>query len=275
MQYLTQSVVSPENVQPFDLTDRGLLLADGVFDTSRVANGRTILRRAHLLRLAKDAAALGIKVNAATLDELAGNAVPENGYGALRLSITRGPGARGLDGETTAAPTLISRFMPMELAFPASPVKLTISAILRNPTSPTACHKTLAYTDNVMALREAVSAGFDDAFLLSPGGNVACTTAANVFARFGRRLVTPPQSDGALGGVIRGWLLDQGSANGFKVAEESLTPERLLQSDGVFLTNSLRVFQPVGAFGSKAFDVTLPPDLMGMGKALLEDAYDD
>lgn len=275
MQRLTQSRTSPENVQPFDLTDRGLLLADGVFDTSRVVRGRIILQRSHFLRLAKDAAALGIEVSSATLDEWAGHAVPENGFGALRLSVTRGPGARGLAGETTGAPTLISGFTPMELAFPASPVRATISTILRNPTSPTARHKTLAYTDNVMALRGAILAGFDEALLLSPGGNVACATAANVFARFGRRLVTPPQSDGALGGITRGWLLDQGAATGFEVAEESFSQDRLLQADGIFLTNSLRVLQPVSAFGGRDFDVTLPPGLLHLGQELLEGNYDD
>ncbi|MBA3066959.1 MAG: class IV aminotransferase [Hyphomonas sp.] len=275
MQHLTQSAVSPENVQPFDLTDRGLLLADGVFDTSRIASGRIILRGAHLQRLVRDAAALGIAVSAATLDELASKAVPANADGALRLTVTRGPGARGLAGDTSGAPTLISRFTPMELAYPASPVRMTTSTIRRNPTSPTARHKTLAYTDNVMALRGAVAAGFDDAFLLSPGGDVACATAANVFARFGHRLVTSPPSDGALGGIVRAWLIGQGAAIGFEVMEESLSPERLLQADGIFLTNSLRIFQPVSTFGGRDYDVMLPPDLIGLGKALLEGRSDD
>ncbi|MBU3921302.1 MAG: aminotransferase class IV, partial [Alphaproteobacteria bacterium] len=239
------------------------------------ASGRIILRGAHLQRLVRDAAALGIAVSAATLDELASKAVPANADGALRLTVTRGPGARGLAGDTSGAPTLISRFTPMELAYPASPVRMTTSTIRRNPTSPTARHKTLAYTDNVMALRGAVAAGFDDAFLLSPGGDVACATAANVFARFGHRLVTSPPSDGALGGIVRAWLIGQGAAIGFEVMEESLSPERLLQADGIFLTNSLRIFQPVSTFGGRDYDVMLPPDLIGLGKALLEGRSDD
>lgn len=272
---LNQSFSAPENVQPFDLTDRGLLLADGVFDTSRVVGGRIILRRAHLARLAGDAAALGIAVAPEALEALAREAVSGGAEGALRLTVTRGPGGRGLAGEAAVAPTLMARFSPLETPYPMTPVRLGISTIRRNPTSPTAWHKTLSYTDNIMALREVVAAGHEDALLLSPDGKVACASAGNVFARFGNRLVTPPVSEGAMPGVVRGWLLQAAVGAGFETAEESLTPERLAQADGIFLTNSLRIFQPVNDFAGRSFDTTLPPVLFQLGRALLEGAFDD
>lgn len=272
---LNQSFSAPENVQPFDLTDRGLLLADGVFDTSRVVGGRIILRRAHLARLAGDAAALGIAVAPEALEALAREAVSGGAEGALRLTVTRGPGGRGLAGEAAVAPTLMARFSPLETPYPMTPVRLGISTIRRNPTSPTARHKTLSYTDNIMALREVVAAGHEDALLLSPDGKVACASAGNVFARFGNRLVTPPVSEGAMPGVVRGWLLQAAVGAGFETAEESLTPERLAQADGIFLTNSLRIFQPVNDFAGRSFDTTLPPVLFQLGRALLEGTFDD
>lgn len=272
---INQSLSAPENVQPFDLTDRGLLLADGVFDTSRVVGGRIILMRAHLARLAGDAAALGIAVTPEALEALAGEAVPGGAEGALRLTVTRGPGGRGLAGETAGAPTLMARFSPMETPYPMTPIRLGISAIRRNPTSPAALHKTLSYTDNIMALREAIASGHEEALLLSPDGNVACASAANVFARFGNRLATPPVSDGAMPGIIRGWLLQAAIGAGFEAAEECLTPDRLAQADGIFLTNSLRIFQPVSAFAGRSFETALPPALIRLGKALLEGAFDD
>lgn len=272
---LNQFVSAPENVQPFDLTDRGLLLADGVFDTSRVVGGRIILMRAHLARLVGDAAALGIGVTPEELEALAEEAVPGGADGALRLTVTRGPSARGLAGETAGAPTLMARFSPISMPYPTMPVRLGISTIRRNPTSPTARHKTLSYTDNIMALREAVAAGVDEALLLSPEGNVACASAANVFAKFGNRLVTPPVSDGAMPGIVRGWLLEAAMGAGFEAVEESLTPERLAQADGIFLTNSLRIFQPVSDFAGLCFDTILPPTLVRLGQALLEGGFDD
>ncbi|MGE6696514.1 aminotransferase class IV [Hyphomonas sp. NPDC076900] len=272
---LNQFVSAPENVQPFDLTDRGLLLADGVFDTSRVVGGQIILMRAHHARLVTDAAALGIGVTPEELEALAGETVPDGANGALRLTVTRGPGARGLGGETAGAPTLMARFSPMEKLYPMTPVRLGISTIRRNPTSPTARHKTLSYTDNIMALREVVAAGADEALMLSPEGKVACASAANVFAQFGNRLVTPPVSEGAMPGIVRGWLLKAALGAGFEAGEESLTPQRLAEADGIFLTNSLRIFQPVSAFAGRSFEAVLPSALIGLGQILLEGGFDD
>ncbi|KCZ98801.1 class IV aminotransferase [Hyphomonas polymorpha PS728] len=272
---LNQSVSEAENVQPFDLTDRGLLLADGVFDTSRVVGGRIILKRLHLARLAGDAAALGIDVAQEQLEVLANDVVPDGANGALRLTVTRGPGARGLGRETAGAPTLMARFSPMEMLYPMAPVRIGVSTIRRNPTSPTARHKTLSYADNIMALREAVAAGADEALMLSPEGKIACASAANVFAQFGNRLVTPPVSDGAMPGIVRGWLLKEALGAGFEAGEESLTLQRLAEADGIFLTNSLRIFQPVSAFTGRSFDAALPSALIGLGQTLLEGGFDD
>ena len=57
---LFQPSSSPVHSVSFDVRDRGLLLADGVFDTSLVVRERIILREAHINRLLDGAVALGI-----------------------------------------------------------------------------------------------------------------------------------------------------------------------------------------------------------------------
>lgn len=267
-----QAATGLDHVRNFDLTDRGLMLADGVFDTSRMVRGRRVLWGRHLARLCGDAAALGIDVRTSDIEALVREVVPTAGSGALRITVTRGPGGRGLAGEVTGDATLIARFTPMDLPYPALPVRLASSSILRNPTSPGARHKTLAYTDNVLALRAAVSAGVDDALFLSVNDRVACATAANLFARFGRRLVTPPVADGAMPGIIRGWLLGAGGEAGFDVVKESLTVSVLRKADSVFLTNSLRIFQPVTEIDGHPFDPQLPEELRALGETLLSES---
>ena len=85
-QRLTDSTV------PFDLRDRGLLLGDGVFDTSLVLNGVVVFADRHWDRLAASCAAFGIPFDrdavVATLDM----AAAEVGTGALRVTVTRGAG---------------------------------------------------------------------------------------------------------------------------------------------------------------------------------------
>src|SRR5260221_7646385 len=88
--------LSDKPLHPFDLTDRGLTLGDGLFDTSIARNGKIFRRDAHLERFSVGAAALGIPLkvdeSAMALDALAASICD----GALRLTLTRGGGARGL-----------------------------------------------------------------------------------------------------------------------------------------------------------------------------------
>ncbi len=93
-------------VVSFDLTDRGLNLGDGVFDTSLARNGRIFRRKSHIDRMADACEILGIPFDetaaGTALDALA-EAV---GDGAVRLTLTRGPGPRGLSFPKNPAPVL-------------------------------------------------------------------------------------------------------------------------------------------------------------------------
>lgn len=253
---ILKQVANPATSHPFDLTDRGLLLADGVFDTSLVANGRVFLREAHLDRLMRDALALDIHCDRHTLEALMDEIVQDAGLFALRLTVTRGAGGRGLIGTSETAPTLLARLDALAPARQFSPVTLRTAAITRNPDSVTTRHKTLAYTDNIMAARHALQAGHDEALMLNTQGRIACASSANIFARFGKRIVTPPVSEGALAGVMRAWLLDALSRSGFDVAEAAISVSELANADQVFATNSLRLIAPVSRIDAQTYDDT-------------------
>jgi para-aminobenzoate synthetase/4-amino-4-deoxychorismate lyase len=68
---------------------------------------------------------------------------------------------------------------------------------------------------------------------------------ANVFAREGDALVTPPADGRILPGVTRGRVLEIARAEGAKVREEALSLERLRAADEVFLSGSVRGIEPV------------------------------
>ena len=116
----------------------------------------------------------------------------------------------------------------------------------------------MSYTDNIVALRAAVQAGFDEAFFFSPAGHLACASVANVFVQMDGAIFTPPVGDGALPGVMRNWILGRGRVGDFAVSERSISLDDLRSADRVFLTNSLRLFQPVSAFETRMFNAELP-----------------
>lgn len=267
---LSQPSASPDQSELFDLRDRGLLLADGVFDTSLVVGGRVVLRDAHLDRLVEAATALGIDLERTAVAEIMDAAIEAVSSGALRITVTRGAGVRGLAGEAAIAPTLLASCSAYDSGSPPAAVRVQESAILRNPSSFTARYKTLSYTDNIVALRAAIAAGFDEALFFTPEGHLACASVANVFVQVGASIFTPPVSDGALPGVMRNWVLEQGCVGAFPVSERSIPRAVLEAADRVFLTNSLRLFQPVSAFGDVAFAADLPTGCIDMRRQLIE-----
>ncbi|MCD1645044.1 aminotransferase class IV [Aurantimonas coralicida] len=223
--------------------DRGLTLADGVFDTSLVLGGRVFRQEAHLDRLMAAAASLAIPAERAAL-ELAMTALAERrGDGAIRLTLTRGPGARGLALPADPQPTLIGTTAPLAPAMMFAPLRLEVSEIRRNETSPTARVKSLAYLDSVLANHAARLAGADEALFLNGAGRIACSALANVFVLAGTEIVTPPRDDGVLDGIVRGWILANAGAFGLSAVERSLTlPD--LAAGRIVLTNSLRLIAP-------------------------------
>lgn len=232
-----------QSVAPVDLTDRGLTLGDGLFETLLVRNGRGFLREAHLGRLKAGAEVLAIPFDAAAASRALDGLAEAIGEGSLRLTLTRGGGARGLALPKETKPFLFgAAFAAAPPAFPVITVATTM--IRRNETSPAARLKALPYLDAILALREAKAKGADDALFENNADRVACLSAANLFAVFGKRLVTPPLADGVLAGTIRALILARAKELGFAAEESSLTLDALLRADAVFATNSLRLLSP-------------------------------
>ncbi len=216
--------------------DRGLLLGDGLYETLLVEDGQPVRIEAHLARLRRGAAVLGLPLpdldfSAAMVTILAANGLTE---GSLRLTVTRGSGPRGI------APPLDTRPTVMIAAAPATPPPPPARCIVatrtrRNEHSPLASIKSLNGLDSILARIEAGERGADDAILLNTAGRIAEATAANVFVALDGRLVTPPVADGALPGVRRAEILARGAG------EASLTPDDLRRAEALFLTSSLAV----------------------------------
>jgi len=225
------------------LDDRGLLLADGLFETVLVEQGEPRLLEQHLQRWGDSAALLGLASppDQTVVQELARAAVQRSGIGtgALRLNWSRGGGGRGL--ELPAAGASAGRFW---LQLSACEPVFEAVAVIVSP-SERRCHtsvlsrcKTFAYGSSIQARRQARSAGADDALLRSTAGGLCCSTAANLLMLHEGRWLTPALSCGCLPGVMRRRALELG------VAMESEEPIELDQWQqgaitGACLLNSL------------------------------------
>jgi len=252
----------------FDLRDRGLLLADGVFDTSLIVNGTMILRESHLERLVHDAAALDITIDHQRINDLLDKTLISTHNGAMRITVTSGPSEKWDWTSQAVDPTIILSLSPLSTNHQFQPIWLQTSRIRRNSTSPTSRHKTLAYTDHITALKIARTAGYHDALFLNHRENVCCATTGNLFFKFDDLWVTPPISDGVLPGVMRQWIIQNAPSIGLKVVERQIVENELLFAESAFMTNSVRLALPVQKLDQRELNSTLPEGLKYAVKVL-------
>lgn len=229
------------------LSDRGLQLADGLFETVLVRGGRPRLLNAHLQRWQTSAAQLGMAAppDAEWLKGLITEAIDRCGLGgegsgrngALRLNWSRGDGdGRGIDLGAAAVDPKQHRFwLTLQQHIPTfSPVRCWISRHeRRNATSRLSHCKTFAYGQAIQARREAMQKGADEALMLSTSGELCCGSTANLLVKRGGAWWTPPLSSGCLPGVMRGRALALGLAR-----EQRLDPQPD-PNDSWLLINSL------------------------------------
>jgi len=245
--YLNGAFVEGERA--ISAEDRGLLLGHGAFETIYVADGACAFLDAHLDRLARGLAALGLAFDAShDWRDIARSLAERNGLGgraALRLTVTGGP--RGRVGDANASPTVLAALA--RIADPPPTYTIHLSRQVRCATSIASRWKLIGgYVDNLAAQAEARAGGADEAIMLNERGGVACASVANIFliAPDGT-VATPRLEDGALPGVVRALLL--GGDHGIKIKERAILSVELADAT-LFMTNSLRGVAP--CFGGES-----------------------
>jgi branched-chain amino acid aminotransferase len=244
-----------------DPADRGLLLGDGLFETMRARGGAVPLLERHLARLRRGAGLLGIplplagdEIERAVRATLAANGLED---AAVRLTLTRGRGPRGLPAAPDQPPTLLIAAFP--LPAPRPPARVIVAKVTRrNERSPLSRLKTLGYGDSLLALREARARGADDALLLNTAERLACATAANLFILQMNTLATPPPGEGALAGITRALVLESAGRLGLQAVEEPLLVAELATAEEVFLSSALQGLLPVIAVDGRPVGTGVP-----------------
>jgi branched-chain amino acid aminotransferase len=241
--------ITDDHRAEIDLTDRGLTLGDGLFETLLIVGGKPFRLDDHLDRMLAGAQFLRLPISRAEItvpiDDLAERA--PRGAAVIRITVTRGSGPRGLRLPPQPHPTIFATAAPLQIEPTLRSVRLATAGTRRNQHSPLSCLKTLAYLDNILALQEALEHGADDALILNTDGHVACASAANLFLIRGADLLTPPLDDGVLAGVTRKLILQFGATLGLNAREASIEVDDLHVADAVFLTNSVSLVTLVTA----------------------------
>jgi branched-chain amino acid aminotransferase len=240
---------SQAKLSPFD---HGFLYGYGLFETMRSYGGAIFRLDRHLARLHHAAETLGIASKLTTLDleKACHEVLRANNLAEARLRLTVSAG----EGDITPNPATcgsITVFIVARRLVPLPPENYergyaaVMSTWRRNSQSPLSRLKSTCYLENVLARQEAVTAGADEALLLSEGGFVAEGSTTNIFIAGGEMLVTPSTESGALHGITREAVLELAQSMGIMPLVKQVEPGELFKADEAFLTNSIIEIMPL------------------------------
>ena len=226
--------------------DHGVLYGDGVFEGIRFYSGKVFRLQEHIVRLFDSMRYLMMdcpwtfeEVCAATEETVAASGM-EDGY--IRLVVTRGKGDLGLNPRN--CPKLSMFIIVQNIAlYPAEMYEKGLSMItssFRRPNPDILCPqvKSLNYLNGISAKIEAVQQGAGEALMLNQHGNVAECTGDNIFIVRNGVVMTPPLTEGALGGITRHAVFDICAELGIPCVEKVMNRFDVLSADECFLTGT-------------------------------------
>lgn len=101
------------------------------------------------------------------------------------------------------------------------------------------------YVNSILAKREVLAAGYDEAIMLDPQGYVSEATGENLFVVRDGTVVTPALGASILGGITRDTVLTILREFGIPVVERPLARDELYIADEIFMCGTAAEVTPV------------------------------
>lgn len=140
---------------------------------------------------------------------------------------------------------------------------------IKKPVNIFANYKTANNLINILAGKYSAENKFDDSIILNSENNICETVSSNIFCKKDNKILTPALSEGCVAGIIRKNVIKTAKMTGVEIKETILTKQNLLDSDEVFLTNTITGVRWVLAFEKKRYYNTYSKKLI----KILNDCY--
>ncbi len=245
-----------ESFLPFSET---LLYAHGCFTTGRFENGHLLFMPQHLDRLQTTCAYMGIPYPEYSIPTAIRELCAVNGLTSARIKIIV------LEKEPVGDVVITAS----ELPAPRSSVTITMSDIQREDEE--LCrYKTCDHMTNLLSLEQARQKGFNDILFTDRQNTLLETAIANIYFISGNSIITPPDSLPILNGIVRKELLLHGEFGIYTVTEKIIDIKDIPTYEGAFITNALRLIEPVSQIDDIHFNTAPSSDLYS---AVLDHLY--
>ena len=229
----------------------------GVFEgvrTYATPSGPSVFRlREHTDRLFDSAHILGVEIpytrdelNAAQCEVLAANGLDE---GYLRPVVYLGSEAMGLRAEALSVNVAIACWPWPDYMDPESRergIRVRTSSYTRHHVNITMCKAkaTGNYINSILALREALDSGCDEALLLDNEGYVAEGSGENLFV-VQKGVIHTPELTSCLPGITRDSILVFARELEYEVIERRITRDEVYVADEAFFTGTAAEVLPI------------------------------
>jgi 4-amino-4-deoxychorismate lyase len=238
--------------------DHGYLYGLGVFETFRIYEGHPFLFDDHYRRLRKALSELNICWNMtkeevlAVLHQLLERNKLKNAY--IRFNVSAGTGEIGLQTDEYENPTTIVFIKPM----PSQDSIIEKEGVLlkqpRNTPEGMFRLKSHHYLNNILGKREIGNDPLKEGIFLTKEGYVAEGIVSNIFFIQEGVLYTPSLETGILDGVTREFVLTLADMYDIQTEIGLFTAEDLLNSEEVFVTNSIQEIVPIKRIGDTVYE---------------------
>jgi len=244
--------------------NRAFLYGDAVFETVRIVNSKILFLEDHYFRLMSSMRIVRMEIpmnfTMEYLEEqiltLAKTKNIESSSRA-RITVYRNDGGYYLphsntvsyliavEGLENAPYSIVQKKYVVDLYTDFYVAKQQLSSI-----------KTTNKLLNITASIYASENDLDNCLLLNDSKNVVEALQGNIFLLNGKKLITPPVSEGCLNGVMRKQILSLArTIENLEVIEEVISPFDLQKSDELFITNVIKGIQPITKYRKKEFTI--------------------
>lgn len=266
----TDGRLHPANEPSISPLNRGFLYGDAIYEVWRTYDGIIFAFDEHWQRLENSAKALHLDLpfNREQVLEQIRRTVeafcekytqPTEFY--IRLQITRGAGAIGLDTAFADKASYIILVQPLKEQidkWQKTGLKLSVATTMHRLHVETVnpAWKTGNYLNNILCLREAQSRGADEVVMTNLNNEITEAAVSNLFFVRDGVLITPPLSAGILAGITRAFIIEQVAPRaGVKAVEQPIRVEEIGNCQECFISSTTKEIASVCAIDDIQYKV--------------------
>lgn len=242
--------------------NRAFLYGDGVFETLKIVNNKILFLEDHYFRLMASMRVVRMEIpmnfTMEYFEEQVLNLLQQKNISAsarARITVFRNDGGLYLPKNNEVS--YLIHATPLEntiYALNSAEYEVDLYKDFYVTKQLLSSIKTTNKMINVTGSIFAHENGLANCILVNDTKNVVEALQGNLFMVVGKKLITPPISEGCLNGIMRKQILALAKKiESIEVSEEIISPFDLQKADELFVTNVIMGIQPITKYRKKVF----------------------